>query len=164
MHECVFFLLFRKKIDALVVMRQERSRTLMIVAWIAVVAVASASTGRHVRLEHVYCDPMTEEETAREGSGLLVRGSPPSMVAKAKCKGASCPSLNGKRVVIEQCRWSSVNNKAVFVEETSGWYHFYLDVERTLPLRPSEAEIRSLNSGEVGYLRHQCGVVTYDAE
>jgi hypothetical protein len=123
-----------------------------------------ATRKRSVALEHVYCDPLTPEELKTlvdAGSSNRSMVGIPSMVAKAKCKGASCPSLDGKRVVIEDCRWPSVNDRAVYVEETSGWYFFYLDAERTNPLRPSEAELRALHSGEVGYLRQRCGVLTW---
>ncbi|CUE80142.1 Hypothetical protein, putative [Bodo saltans] len=119
---------------------------------------------RLLRLEHVYCDPLTKSEQLHAAASAAAHSSapqPPSMVAKAKCKGSSCPTLDGKPVTIVDCKWESVNDKKVFLEEVSGWYYFYHDEARTQPLRPTEDEMRRLNSGEVGYLKHQCGALQY---
>lgn len=119
-----------------------------------IVTVISAAPSKQLPLEHVYCDPLKEGELAS------AHGTP-SMVAKAKCKGVGCPPLDGKVVVIEGCRWESVNGIQVFVEETSGWYFFFRNAERTIPLRPTNDELSNLYNGEKGYLKNQCGYLRY---
>ena len=74
------------------------------------------------------------------------------VTAKAKCKGAACLPLDGKAVMITGCRWESLGGRTVFVEESAGWYLFWLNEARTLPLVPTDLEISRYSSGEKGYL------------
>ena len=88
----------------------------------------------------------------------------PSLVAKGKCRGGGCPPLHGKIVILSDCRWASVNDVPVYVEETSGWYFFYRDQERKQPLRPTDEEIHTVHDGERGYLRRGGGVIQVTSE
>jgi hypothetical protein len=103
-------------------------------------------------VEHMYCEPC-EEMPAQLPLTM------PSLVAKGRCRGLGCPPLHARQVVLTQCRWPSVNNVPVFVEETSGWFFFYLDEGRTRPLRPTDEEIATIHDGEKGYLRHGGGII-----
>jgi hypothetical protein len=125
--------------------RSETERLLVVVLCLA------AAASRRLPLEHVFCDAESSQGTYQS-----------AMMAKARCKGSGCPGLDGKKVRIEECRWPTVNDRELWVEETSGWYLFYEDEGRTIPFRPTTAELKTLNSGgEFGYLREHCGVLVF---
>lgn len=76
------------------------------------------------------------------------------VMMKGACKGAGCPDLNGRRVTMLDCSWSSITDATVVVEETSGWLALWWDDAWTLPVVPRHAEaIAAKGGGEAGYLK-----------
>lgn len=139
-----------------------------VLVWIMVLmAVAVSGTVKRLPIEHCYCDPMTPAE--RQSTTTTA----PPLSVKGVCRGETCPSLDVRsshdahRVVsvhIEGSRWTSVNGVDVYVEETSGWYLLYRDAALREPLRPSEEELASDNTGgEIGYHKgpQRCGYLMY---
>jgi hypothetical protein len=74
------------------------------------------------------------------------------MVAKGRCKGSSCPELHGKSVELVGSMWPSICHRKVIVEETSGWYFFWLETNTSASLLPSLSDYRGMHGPEVGYL------------
>lgn len=75
------------------------------------------------------------------------------MVAKARCKGSSCPELHGKSVELAGSAWKSICHRKVIVEETSGWYFFWLETNASASLLPSSSDYHDIHGAEVGYLQ-----------
>lgn len=121
---------------------------------LAALLAAAGAAAMQLELEHAFCDMPT---------GAAYE---PPLSAKARCKGAGCPALDGRRVTLQGARWASVCGRPLWVEETSGWLLFYEDAQRQHPARPTATELATTNDGEPGYLRGgaSCGRVVYDAE
>ena len=113
--------------------------------------LADVGQTRLLKIEHMYCD--------RPPADRPLRADEPSLVAKAVCKGVSCPELHGKQVVLVECAWPSVNGVPVYVEETSGWYFFWKTPQFKEPLVPTVEEWDGIKkTAEQGYLnKHHAG-------
>jgi hypothetical protein len=127
----------------------------------SVLAVAPAA-GRDVAIEHMYFD--VRQTFLRAAVDAPARDHPAyvtdnagtvltPITAKAKCKGAGCPELDGVAVRIEGSKWPSLHDRTIYVEETAGWYLLWQNEQRTVPVVPEYEEIeRVFDANERGYL------------
>uniref|UniRef100_A0A7S1PZ59 Uncharacterized protein n=1 Tax=Neobodo designis TaxID=312471 RepID=A0A7S1PZ59_NEODS len=131
-------------------------------ALLILAAAVGPAAAREIVIEHMYFDvrqkfhrgAIDASQTPPAGFVQDSAGAVLTPVtAKTKCKGAGCPELDGVAIRITGSKWTSLEAKTLYVEETAGWYMLWLNEERTVPMVPSDEEIaRVFDSNERGYL------------
>jgi hypothetical protein len=121
--------------------------------------IAVGVHAKTLQLEHMYFDV----SQTYDYYGVIARADQPGSVidangdvvtpvtAKGKCKGAGCPPFHGTPIAIDGCAWESLSERTVYIEETAGWFLFWLDDKFTKPLLPHPNDLKTY-TGEQGYL------------
>lgn len=107
----------------------------IVVVYALITACMTLGSPNSWRIEHLFVDDPAldmEESGSSDGSLNSANSSPIDPTPMLfKCVG-HCDReglVTGSRVVIDGCKWASINKREFIVEATSGWYFVYEEVD-----------------------------------